>query len=142
MVEAGGMGPVGVEARGLGDLETERDGLRSSEARELGLGVVDLVLDGVAVARGDLVGGGGWSWSWFCSCAADGFGTALVGCGVSSGEVGLLCARPEEALGMAVVVEGVVVGATVWSFSFSCAASNFSAFLVGAGVDSGDVLVL
>ena len=64
MVEAGGMGPVGVEARGLGDLETERDGLRSSEARELGLGVVDLVLDGVAVARGDLVGGGGWSWSW------------------------------------------------------------------------------
>ena len=84
------MGPVGVEARGLGDLETERDGLRSSEARELGLGVVDLVLDGVAVARGDLVGGGGWSWSWFCSCAADGFGTALVGCGVGSGEVGLL----------------------------------------------------
>ena len=134
------MGPVGVEARGLGDLEAERDGLRSSEARELGLGVVDLVLDGVAVARGDLVGVGGWSWS--CSCAADGFGTALVGCGVSSGEVGLLCARPEEALGMAVVVEGVVVGATVWSFSFSCAASNFSAFLVGAGVSSGDVLVL
>ena len=82
------MGPVGVEARGLGDLEAERDGLRSSEARELGLGVVDLVLDGVAVARGDLVGVGDWSWS--CSCAADGFGTALVGCGVGSGEVGLL----------------------------------------------------